>query len=76
MGVSFFEERSCLGEGCSSGLAEPVLSESSCWRAFLRALASSPGMPRISAHWSGGGVGCFLGSSSAVCKENGRVNFL
>lgn len=81
---SFLEDRSCFGEGNSS--SEVVfdfdlsvfdnLSAMSCnvFRPVLGGfLFSSPGIPSISAHWSGGGVGCFLSSSagSDFCGTNG-----
>lgn len=69
--TSLFDDRNCFGKITSSELEEPVRSESCSFSlAFLaRALASSPGMPRISAHWSGGGVGCFRDSSSVLCGQ-------
>lgn len=79
--TSFLEDRSCLGEGSSSSevVADFDLSFVSAFWLFRVGFvgffsSSSPGMPSISAHWSGGGVGCFLSSSvSCFCGTNGEI---
>lgn len=84
---SFLEDLSCFGDSSFSGVVHfdwadlsEVFELVSCFFFDLEAFSSSPGMPRISAHWSGGGVGCFLSSSVSpdFCGANGvrRFSFL
>lgn len=72
-GCSFFDERSCFGDGASSEedfASDVEASSSSCF--FFALARSSAGMPSISAHWSGGGVGCFRSSSVWACQDKRR----
>lgn len=82
VGCSFFDDLNCFGDRISfsgDGEADFVsasedssfLSEDLSFEDFVCLEpfpSSSPGIPSISAHWSGGGVGCFVSSSvGSVC---------